>query len=1402
MMQISITNVLKFLFLLCGISFAFAKNLRAAEITAIDFHGRVLGQVISSGMVISAEGESIGYITADSLIVNDEGKIIGGALPQGIVIGYDNKLLGKIHSDGIVRSNTGKELGRGLPNGLVINNKDEIIGSILFPGLIYSDEGTVVGRMTGIGTYTDLDGQDLGFVSAGGYAYRKNGDSYVIDGRLISSKMVVSNEGKFLGSIAPSGDVIDFEGKKIGNIHANGYVYDEGGKIVGKTVVSSYVFDINGHYLGFISYNGTVISTTGEEIGYYRSDGNIVDNSGKIIGYPLDIAAGVADTRGRYIGRVIPEGIVIKGSETIGKIGAKNYVYNDAGELIGQVIKTGPIFDVLGNLKGEGMPSGNLISTGGNNIGHTVNNFAFDTNGLMIGGINKDLIGINTYNKALGVAGVNGSLTDGAEKNIVSPFGYLLNAEKKIIGGSLPICPIYNLEGNLYSYLKSEGTLYRGTDTVTLTPNGLAIDKEGFAGSQLNYAFAFNQQGNMLGYMMNNNTIMNENGDIGYKITPENYAVGTIGQSDDSVMPIIGYAGKNTVALSVNGDLLGYTDNKGFVVDLSGNTKGKVVYGNYLIDNSGSVIGKTAPFISIQNDKCDIIGVMNGHADIINSREVIIGRVLPNGQAISDVGSYLGYGITAKGLIDFDGNFRGVVNNGSGLDYLGNNIGCINRKGIITDDGNKWKYGIIIQDAVIDFDNNIIGQIQADGSAINTKNVIIGYMQPNGNVVSKSKKSLGNVMRYKVAFDEQNKFLGLVKNSGTVINEKGENVGHVLFDGSVISGSDIVGYALYDFYAYDENFAVYGHFTKDGTVLSSVGSRLGTLDHGFVIDKSGKPIARGNRDYTIRDISHNTLGELRFDGNVVDYENQNVGYLNDDGSVKNSTGDIIAQAYPLQYYNSSNLAVQNPKDEYWVDNKKVGIQDERQTDSSGKRPADKSTIKDLSKKVIGIALSPDGDIIGDIYDDNTVRDANGIQKGFRTSDGIIVDMDYNPIGIEEIKRTSAENMFVPAGTFGNGNAYGIGKQPSNLGPGGGYGQGERYDPARAQALSELQQMRRKNISVKPISSNFEVSNFTGYEEDGWPGIQKNISSWRVDMSEMILEDKPIPAVLARSVYASESFSENVPVTAIVERNIYAEDGRNIIIPAGSRAIGAVSGDGANSGGNSGSAVKIGITWKRIIRPDGAQFLLSSAQTADAQGRAGAIGYLDQQLLKRYTMPLMNTVLTSAIAYVTAASGGTTTSSNGTTTQDDKAQAADQARQNFLDNMDQMFQEMLEDKSKIKSVTYVPAGTRIIIFPNEDLWLNNEKRNQERRAIDLESNETGLTSENTDARSSTISTGSSGGGNKVNYDEEYEEEVAPASLTSSNPTNANTRKRRPTTVPATTQQTTPTNNDIGAVPELM
>lgn len=1402
MKQNGIIKYVKIFILSLGVCLITARGAVAAEITAIDFNGNVIGQVISTGMVINANGENIGYITADSLIMNANNEIVGGVVPQGIAIGNDNKLLGKINSDGVVRSLTGKPLGKALPNGLVMDDKYNIIGAVLFPGLIYDSAGKTIGRLTGGGTYTNLDGKEIGFVSANGYAYKISGNEYRLDGRLMSSKMVVSLNGEFIGSIAPSGKVIDFEGKEIGNIHANEFVYSPDNIIIGRVVRSGYAFNLRGRYLGIITYNGVVVNGD-EEVGRYRADGNIVDSKNEVIGFSVSFSATANDNNGRYLGRVVPNGLVLKGNETVGKVGAKGYIYNQNNEKIGNLNITGPVFDAMGNLSGQSMSNGVYISLKGSQLGRMKGRYAFDTNGMLSGGIVQDNIAINNMNISLGTSDIDGFISNSTEHQIMSPFGYLLNAENKVSGSSIPMAPLYGLEGLVYSYIDPNGNLYRSIADAKLSMTGILFGDNSYIAGLLSPRYALSFKGEQLGVLSNNNIIVNANGELAYKAVPGNYVVAADGRVDQNLMPVRGYTGENLVAVTMGGDLLGYSDNEGKIIDLNGNLYGRALYKGFVADNNKSVTGKLMPFSVILNDKCAQVGIMNGRGDIVNNRNVVVGRILANGQAVSDVGTYIGYSAPYSGLVDFSGNFAGTLNIGQGLDYEGKSLGCVNRHGVIVNGDNQWQYGVITPAPVIDFENKIIGQVLDNGSVVESSNQIIGNMQPNGNVISKSKKDIGNVMRYKVAFKNDNTFLGMVQNSGQIENTNGEIVGQINFDGSVQQNGETVGYALFDWYVYDENFIVYGYITKDGTVLNTSGSRVGKMDKGFVVDKNRQLVARGYRDYTIRDISHNPVGELQMDGNVLDYNNQNIGYLSENGSIRNTAGDEIAQAFELQYYVTSGApADAGEKAPDWADYKQVQIQDE------GKKGITQNIQTDgLNKRIVGIALNPDGDILGNIYDDNKVYDDNGNVIGFRTPDGMIVDMNYNPIGVEEVKNMSANNMFVPAGTFGSGNAYGIGSRPANLGPGGGYGQGERYDPARANALAQLQENRRSAINVGKIESTVQVSNFTGYEDDDWPGSNRTISTWRVDMSQMILQDKPIPAVLSRSVYVSDGFGDNIPVTAIVERNVYAEEGRNIIIPAGSRVIGSMGGENSSSGGTSGGAVKIGIQWDRLIRPDGSQFTLGSAQTADAQGRAGALGYLDEQLLKKYSRPLLLSTLENAAAYMIAAGEGSSTTDGGTTTESSKSQAASNARENFIEQMNEIFQEIVEDKSNIRAITYIPAGTRIIIFPNQDMWLNSEKRSGLVKNSNPDDGR-GLTTanpENFGSRGS-VGGGRSSGAN-VTYRGEYEEDIAPTGGQLLNESNTdNTRRRRMVpqqqVPPTIQQQEIPQNETVDDVPALL
>jgi YD repeat-containing protein len=583
---------------------------------------------------------------------------------------------------------------------------------------------------------------------------------------------------------------------------------------------------------------------------------------------------------------------------------------------------------------------------------------------------------------------------------------------------------------------------------------------------------------------------------------------------------------------------------------------------------------------------------------------------------------------------------------------------------------------------LVDADGNIIGKVLADGSVVDL----------NGNVLSVNGADVNAV------YDANGNLIGYVDENGNLVDADGNIIGKVLADGSVVdlngnvlsTGNQKNAQAGKKLQAtYDENGNLIGYVDENGNLVDAYGNVIGkVLADGSVVDLNG-----------------NVLSTKTTDANsVYDANGQLVGYVDDNGNVVDAAGNIIAQINDAGEAVDTQGNVIGRIGRKWFD--KTTIAGNTQEQPKKISPALERLEKSKYYKSLGIALTPDGDYLGDILENDTVVDEKGNIIGYRMPDGLIIDDDGNLIGTEELpdnKTTDKNGVFVPAGTFGPGGAYGVGEGVSgNLGPGGGYGPGERYDPTRRAALTAAMTNRRQNISVGKISSGARKEAFDGYQKD-WSeqGIPKSISSWRVDMSEMIFSDKPIPAVIARSIDTNNP----APVTAYVERNVYAEEGRNVIIPAGSRLIGAFGSITAAAEATSESA-RVQISWERLIRPDGSIFVFSG-QTADAQGRAGALGYVDQQLFKKYTLPVVTTVLTSATSYFIAAADDSAGS-----VETSKQQAANDARQNFLDDMESLFDEILADKTDVKAMTYIPAGTRIIVYPNTDLWLRTAERDQE------------------------------------------------------------------------------------------
>lgn len=1423
----------------------FAAPAAAIEITAIDFNGDLIGKVIPDGKVVSLDNQLIGNVTADSLIVNFDGELIGGVIPQGIAIGNDNKLLGKVSNDGSVRLASGKIVGKVLPNGLVVDDYFNVLGAVLFPGLIYSDDGKTVGRLTGDGLYTNLQGQQIGFVSPDGYAYRKVGNDYLLDGRLISSKMVISLDGAFIGSVSPGGNVTDFEAQTIGFVKANGYVYNENNQIIGQIVRSGFAFDNNGKYIGFVTYNGEVVNKD-DLVGRMRADGRIADTKGEIIGFAVDLAATATDLEGRYLGRIMPGGSLAQAREVIGQVGPRGTVINKDGKIIGRLVNAGPVFNFRGALRAHALKSGAVISLEGTPLGNVRANLAYDNNGLVFGAtLNNELV-IAPGGKSLGMSGINASVMDGSERKFVSPFGFLFSSDGVLSGSTMTLAPVYNLTGAVIAYMMPNGSMYnKGVVALgRLTEAGINIDERNrILGRNIAADYAFSAAGELLGILSETNMVLDKGLKPKAKILPDNSVVKAGKNTEVNFNPQVGTASDQHLVLGVTGSLFGYADIDGAVRNPAGRVAGKVVDGGLVIDNSGLPVGETSGYKAVVDGDCALLGVVTPQGDIRNYRETFIGRMLWNGQAVSETGAVIGYQVIPGSVIDFNGNIQGTVSpSGQVTAYGGELLGCIDKRGKLRNADGEIIAGQTEFYPVMNVNGVFIGRTVLDGTVVNEANEFIGYMQPNDNVNSKTGVPVGQLFKYRFAFDNDNNFLGRVGSDARVFNAKNEEVGKVEFGGAVLKDGKNIGYALYDMYVYDNDANVIGYITRDGNVLAVNGRKLGRIDKGFLINGENKVAGRGNRDFYIRNQNNVVLGELELNGSLVDSANHVIGSLKDNGRILDSNGNVLAIAKPLQYYSllkelteaeAARLAAEKAEaerlaaeqaaaagnyvigdDGYLRDangniigrilpdgtvvdlngnvighinenGEFVGLDgkvrgktskdgyvvgdDGYLRDANGNiigRVLPDGTVVDLNgnvighinengefvgldgkvmgkvngggadwyskpvqigaipeigvvgeeemkkyRKSLGIALTPDGEYLGDIMDDGSVVDKKGNVVGKKMPDGLIIDDDGTLIGIEEVKKPDSSGMFVPAGTFGPGGAYGTGMGAGgNLGPGGGFGPGERYDPQRAAALAAAQNQRRQAMSVGKISSGIRPESFDGYQKN-WDeqGIAKAVSSWRVNLSEMIFADKPIPAVIARSIDSNNP----TPVTAFVERNVYAEEGRNVVIPAGSRLMGTLGGLTAGTETTSSSA-KVQITWERLIRPDGSLFVFQGI-TGDAQGRGGALGYLDQQLFKKYTLPIMTTALTSYTSYIMAPKDDDDSSSD---TESPRQQAANDARQNFLQDMNRIFEQILADKTNIKPLTYVPAGTRIIVYPNIDLWLRTPERDEAEVAKNL------------------------------------------------------------------------------------
>ena len=1331
---LKISRLIALSFLLLGINISSA---RATDISALDFNGNLLGKVIPDGAVINFNNDIIGYITADGLVFNNDKNLIGGIVPQGVAISTNSQILGKVNNDGSVTSINDSLIGKVLPNGLVVNNNYDVIGNVVPSGLVYNDSGNIVGRVSGDGKFYDLSGNNNGFVTSEGYAYtisNTDGKATLV-GKLISSKIIISNQGKFLGGIAPDGKVIDLQKNFLGKIHANGFVYNDDGKSIGHIVENGYAFNLDGSYLGVVSYNGEVINQ-GAVVAQAVFGNRVINKNGNVIGFTISTSATFNTVKGKYLGRIIADGLVVKGRNVVGKIGASGNVINSKGEVIGLLNHTGPIFDYLGNVKANATVNGSVVSLEKMEIGYMQKASAYDQKEKEIGTTLSNKLVFDNHNNFLGMSGINSELIHDGKIYKISPYGYVFDENKNISGRNYNYSSVYAPDGSVLTDISSEALAenVKLKDKGKLVSAGYFVDKNNqILGKIISEKYATDFKGTNLGYINSTNLVANQENNLYAKILPN----GEVVANDAKVSQKYGRAGNTSVSVSINGDYLGSNTDLG-TVRKSDEIIGQVSSDQYVIDNQGSLYGKTISFGVAVDENCNFIGVVSENGKIRTAEGAYIGIVLANNQVMNDEQEVIGYVIEPMPVNGKNGEIIGIQSAlGTVYNYQNQNLGCQDIYGKIRNPQKNLVGHILTYTSAMGFDNQILGYTNENGRIIDAMGKENGMVSEDGSVQNASGKDIGITFKYTVAFDKNNLYLGRVNSEGQVVSDEGNIIGKVNYNGLVQTSENTEGFALYDLYVYDNLGKTVGYIAKNGRVYSIMGDLIGVIHNGFVVDKKQNLIARGARDYDIRDKDKKVIGFLQLDGKVVNAKNIEIGTLADDGNILNADNQPIAVADPLQYYHrevkqtaeneditetnkkeSDKISKNLAEDEKESINKREqqSRKDAEKYKDGGKADDNEDNEKEINrqsknKKQTNKKSSDEEDDEYMDIDDDEEETSSKVKRRKDSDDPFkVVEEDNNDAEEEDEldasvskapSKDETRDWWKRVTTGTTVSPYDDTNTIKNVGSSGGIGPGGRYNPRRAAILNQLYNNRRQQLSGRRIDNGNDIESYTGWQDD-WGRMVKisETSSLRVNMDNMITADKAIPAIISSSVISLGK----APITAIVERNIYGMTGRNIVIPAGSRILGRLQkAEGERSDTESGG-VKIEVEWSRIIRPDGILFRIDGT-SGDAQGRGGGpVGYVDEQMIKKYTLPILGTMATSGVAYMMASNEDATTG----TIETSKQQAANDARENFLNKMDEILDEIMKNKQKIKAVTYIPVGTRIIVYPNIDLWLRTTK----------------------------------------------------------------------------------------------
>lgn len=1312
-------------------------------------NGELLGKTMRVGPFVDATGATIGWLSFKGELTGKT-NISGQVLMNGTVIDHTNRILGTLVPRGTAVNSKGVFVGTIAPNARVLGENNAVVGSFKASPYLYNVEQNIAGQRLNAGIGLDTNGNFVGWTRYDGTV--ENANQTI--GRVSLDGRILAENGTVIGFYVPLGaPAVNDTGKTFGFMSSNGMIINTKGDVLGKAVSPTVVMQ-NGKIVARLlnDFNFVNDLTSGSVIGQVAPNGAVTNvQDAKPLGHLMMNGLAVGLTK-QFIGGVISSGVPVSNVlAVLGQAMSNGQVFAE-GRMTGKTMASKAVLDINNDIIGRLMQPVSYIGRDGNVIG-------MSEGGVAIIGAGGSAVANQTFGSALtnetdwagGEMPTGVILTDdGFAVGVVAADGAVLGDKDTVMGRVLP-----------------DGTASGIVERMTYTtmPYVGAVAKQGLA--------VHLDKGRVLGRTTMDGGVIDASEKRTHKVIDDGSILGTKNPIDGVVIPFgvaTDYNGDELGALTGDGTVMSVGGTVKGTIASNGTVKGNnflKIHGalvpDGLITNSCNVLGQTTPDGQIVNGKGSLIGHILVDRTAVNKSGEQIGRLTITGPALSTNGDFIGRSLPNGMVVDAQGNNIGCVDmRGDVVDNGGARMGCVVQRGpilspkgemlgrskfdgtivnaggvaigkvvgdcktAVDNDGNTIGRVVSLADEEIKFneDGTIAGTFDRGGTYYNPKGEALFKVKPNGDIVDpvtgeliaklgedgvirgldgKPIEDLNVLSRPKAIVGPDGKVKYIVDNKGNLIDpETGKIVGKINPDGTItLFGEDEKMYKLdANGNLLDENGNPTGMKLIDNKLYGPNGETLGTVgDDGYIRDEYGNIIGRVNPDGSITLFGNGTTYRVLPDGTVVDANGNVIGKLESLGSLGFLVGCDVVDKRTFKKIASvmADGSIVDLNGELFA----TIASDGTLRDKNGVYAGDISgTGPKLAKCGINLAALGNGTRTG--LGSGTSTSGRRIfigQKAYTIdSNGSLVAEDGTVIGYmgQDGRPYSLSNKVLTAGAGSDGS----GRTRPNL------SQKMPVDPAQVEQMQQLLAQKRQGMkggiknAIRPAGKLLARSKKKQDEHWAWGRI---VSSWPVKMTNVILKDKAIPAVLVRSI---DSRYTDVPVTAIVERHIYSEEGRNIMIPAGSRIIGKMSG---NAGEN--HVAKMEISWERLIRPDGGAFAFS-ATSGDAQGRGGVAAYLDEQLLAKYGKPILSSSVTSLITYMAARYDPVETNNEtDTTTQSDASKAAQDARETFRDNMDQIFQQLIDAATEIPPVVFVPAGTRITVFSNEDLWLRSEEEDE-------------------------------------------------------------------------------------------